>query len=49
VYVIARAFSQPFLHLRMFVSAAVIQHEVNLEGGIEGLINPVEESQKLLI
>src|SRR5882757_6362161 len=32
----------------MFVGSVVIEHEVNVESGIDELINTVEESQKLL-
>jgi hypothetical protein len=33
----------------MLVGAVVIQHEVNVERSIDGLVNSVEESQKLLM
>jgi hypothetical protein len=49
VHMISWAFSQPLLNFRMLVGSVVIEHEVNGEGGIDGFINPIEESQKLLM
>ena len=44
VCVIARALSQPLLHFGMFMGSVIIQHEVDVQTGIDGLINASEKA-----
>lgn len=49
VRVIARSCGQPVFHCGMLVGAIVIQDQMDLQIRLNGLVDPVEKSQKLLI
>src|SRR4051812_3154076 len=48
VQMIARSPCQPLLYLWMFVGSVVIEHQVDVQSRINGLINATEEAQELL-
>src|SRR3954468_4214354 len=49
VQTIARARGQPLLHLWMLVGSVIIEHQVDVQSGINGLVNATEEAQELLV
>src|SRR3954451_20396827 len=49
VQMIARPRCQPLLHLWMLVGSVIIEHQVDVQSGINGLINATEEAQELLV
>ena len=42
--VIAGSLRQPLLHRRVFMGSVVVEHEMNLQTGIDRLIDPIQES-----
>ena len=45
MHVIARSVRQPLLHFRVFMRAVVVEDEVDIEAGVDGLIDPVEKAE----
>jgi hypothetical protein len=45
MHAVARSGGQPTLHSRIFVSAVIVQDQVDFQVRLNGLIDPVEESQ----
>jgi hypothetical protein len=45
VHVLARSGGQPTLHSRMFLSAVIVQDQVDFQVRLNGLVDPVEKSQ----
>ena len=46
---IARPCGQPFLHFRMLVGSVIVEHEMNIEISMSGVIDPLQKSEKLLM
>jgi len=49
VDVIARSCRQPLLHFGMFVRAVIVENQMDLHARVNGLVDPVEKPQELLV
>jgi len=48
VHVIARTLGQPLLYFRMLMGSVIIQHEMDLQAGVDRLINPTGSVKTLV-
>lgn len=47
--VTARSCGQPLADFRMLVRCIVVEHEMNVDISMNGLVNPLQKPEKLLI